>query len=69
MAPHHHGADARIGKNFQQQGVGHPAIDDVGRRHPLGQGPDAALGLRSHAAFHHAIVDQLACIRQGQLTN
>jgi hypothetical protein len=33
------------------------AIDDVGRRHPLGQGPDAALGLRGHAACHHTVMD------------
>ena len=35
-AAHHHGPDPRIGKHFEQKGMGLATIDDVGGRHPLG---------------------------------
>ena len=29
-ASHHHGADASVGEDFEQEGMGNPAINDVG---------------------------------------
>ena len=29
-ASHHHGADAGVGEDFEQEGMGNPAINDVG---------------------------------------
>ena len=29
-ATHHHGADAGVGEDFEQEGMGNPAINDVG---------------------------------------
>ena len=58
-ASHHHGADAGIGEHFQQQSMGHPSIDDVSRRNPLRQGPDAALRLGGHPTGHNALIDEL----------
>ena len=51
LAAHHHRANPRIGEHFQQQGMGDPAIDDVGRCDALGQGPNAAFGFGRHAAI------------------
>ena len=66
-ATHHHGADAGIGKDFQQQGVGNAAIEDVGRTHSLGQGPNAALGLGHHAPSDYSFIDQTPSLREAQL--
>ena len=49
--------------------MGVAPIHDVGGRHPLGQGPDAAFGLRGHASVHNPLGDQLAGFREGQLAN
>jgi len=49
--------------------MGAAAINDVGRRYPLGDGPDAALGLGGHAAGHDAGFDQLAGTGQGHLAD
>jgi hypothetical protein len=36
FAAHNHGPDPRIGKHFQQQGMGNTSIQDVGGSDPLG---------------------------------
>src|SRR6187431_2181855 len=49
-SPLHHGAHARFGEDFQQQGMRHPAVQDSRRLDARIHRVDAVLDLGDHAA-------------------
>mmetsp|Transcript_62273 Transcript_62273/g.197166 ORF Transcript_62273/g.197166 Transcript_62273/m.197166 type:complete len:312 (+) Transcript_62273:382-1317(+) len=58
-SPRDHRADALVGENLLEEGVGLAAIDDVRGADTLGKGPDAALHLGDHATGEDAVGDEL----------
>lgn len=55
---HHLGADAFVGKEFQEQGMGDSAIYNVGLLNPRIQGYSAAVHLGNHPLAHNALFDK-----------
>ena len=68
-ASHHHGSDAGVRKDLEQERMGDASIHDVCCRNTLGQCPDAALGFGCHASGHDAVVDQLARLGEANFSD
>src|SRR5688500_2259878 len=52
-------ADARVGEDLEQQGMGATAVDDVHLFHAAADRVERAAHLRDHAAADRAVLDQL----------
>ena len=57
LLAHNLGADTFGCKEFEDDGMPQPAINDMGLARALGQGAQAGLHLRYHAACKHALPD------------
>src|SRR5690606_38885617 len=58
--------DTAVGEDFQQHGVGHPAVDDVRAGHPALNRFQGTANLRQHAAIDGAVGDQFVHLLGGQ---
>src|SRR4029450_1123248 len=59
-------ADTFLGEHLEQDGVGHPPVDDMRLLRPARQGPDGRLDLGQHAAVDDIALDQTLRLALGQ---
>ena len=58
----HFGADASVGKNFQEEGVGEAAVHEVDFADSGMESVDGGADFRDHAAGDRAVCDEGVCL-------